>query len=283
MTSISYFPERCSSQIVSRFRRAAAARALWPAMYSLKIHSFGRRRPSAARFLGISLSESEWLTSTRRNFVGRQTAACDPETLLIGCMAHAARFDNQQLTVAATTRCVAQKNPRIHQRRHPDLDVLVEACGRACPRNQVCEHGGDLLRLQIIDEANQRRVNLADGSATKTRQRINHHDRRPELIDVSMHGREVRFQSVERRPGSVDAEETFLYPSAQVHADRTHVPNVLGRRFFKGEGERAQPTPTGRIHEMPGDARLPSPRRARDEDAAALEVSAVVEHAIQPP
>src|SRR4051794_29799285 len=66
MTSISYLPERCSSQIISRFRRAAAARALCPAMYSLKIHSFGRRRPSVARFRGISLSESEWLPSRRR-------------------------------------------------------------------------------------------------------------------------------------------------------------------------------------------------------------------------
>ena len=51
-----YRPARCSSQIASRFRSAAVARALRPAMYSLRIHSFLRRRLGRAAFLAINVS-----------------------------------------------------------------------------------------------------------------------------------------------------------------------------------------------------------------------------------
>ena len=69
------------------------------------------------------------------------------------------------------------------------------------------EQGGDVLPFEVINQPHHHAVDFIERGADETRQWIHNHDRRFRVVNLAMHRREVKFETVQRRTGGMDPEQ----------------------------------------------------------------------------
>ena len=79
--------------------------------------------------------------------------------------------------------------------------------------------GGDPLRLQDIDHAQQDAVNFGFRAA-ESGYRVDDRRGRFEFVEISIHPRQVHLEAIERRSGGFEPQQSGVQVLLQVEADR---------------------------------------------------------------
>ena len=171
---------------------------------------------------------------------------------------------------------VLERYPGIHQGGDAPLAFVHHRAGT----RQAGEHGGNPLRLADVGETHENRVNIGRRPA-KSRDRIDHDDRRLEPFDVAVHPGEMHLEPVEARPCRLEAERIAVEMRLEVDSHRTHVADDLVGRFLEGEVEASLAAAAGRVHERGAERRFSRPREAGNQHAGAAVIAAKTKHRVE--
>ena len=141
----------------------------------------------------------------------------------------------------------------------PGVKLVKRAVIRCIFKKSISrsQHGSRVLTISRLDQAADRIEDDYLGL---------------ELLDQFVKYRQVHLQAMECGPDGVEAEQVFLNPRLQVHANRAHVADDLVRRLFEREVQAGLAARARRVREMRGDTGLAGTRRPGHQYAAAAEI-----------
>ena len=159
---------------------------------------------------------------------------------------------------------VGERDPGVHQRRHP----AIRFAGVVCGQREAGEQSRDTPVLADVRQPQERGVNLGLHTAERG-DRIDDHGGRFELTDVAMHAGKMHFEPVEARPRRFEAQKSGVYVVLKLDAGRPHVAHDLIGRFLERKVQATLVSLTACVGEPPAERGLARSGQARDQDARA--------------